>query len=474
MIKTSFAFVRTVLLAVVCCVALALPGTAWAGPYIVYDPSTGQVLSHQDAGKPWYPASLTKLMTAYVTFHAIKEGGLKLSDKVIMTPRAAAEPPSKLGLLPGQSISLGLALKTLLVRSTNDVAVAIAERVAGDVERFVLLMNRTAKSLGMTATNFANPHGLPDPRQVTSARDMAILGGRIVREFPQYNDYFNARFVKVGRRTLSNRNNTFLNSWAAADGLKTGYVCNSGSNLVASATVNGRRLIAVVLGARNGGQRAATAKRILEAASGLAAPMVASAASGENDDYDEGYTTSRALTAFKGVPVDSVRNEGFSAAHLPKDMAPVVCKDRASWRTIRPYRLKRKYTASFGTYQKPGVAYKLLRTRLLNSLNVVHGGNHGLIRKRPENNYIAALGNLSQEQATRLCSHFLAKSKTCQVLGPTFMASLADADNAYHAALEAKRAAAAKQRKLRKQKNRKNHKKKKVKQKKRKKVSAKR
>ncbi|MEM8646708.1 MAG: D-alanyl-D-alanine carboxypeptidase family protein, partial [Pseudomonadota bacterium] len=255
MTRFSSAFARSALLAVVCCVLLVFTGKAWAGPYIVYDPSTGQVLSQKDAGKPWYPASLTKLMTAYVTFHAIKEGGLKLSDKVVMSPRASAEPPSKLGLLPGQSISLGLALKTLLVRSTNDVAVAIAERVAGDVERFVLLMNRTAKNLGMTATHFANPHGLPDPRQITSARDMAILGGRIIREFPQYNDYFNARYVKVGKRKLSNRNNAFLNSWDAADGLKTGYVCNSGSNLVASATVGGRRLIAVVLGARNGGQR---------------------------------------------------------------------------------------------------------------------------------------------------------------------------------------------------------------------------
>ncbi|MCP5083578.1 MAG: D-alanyl-D-alanine carboxypeptidase [Alphaproteobacteria bacterium] len=464
--RTSFALARTVLLAVVCCVMLALPGKAWAGPYIVYDPATGQVLSQKDAGKPWYPASLTKLMTAYVTFHAIKEGGLKLSDKVVMSPRAAAEPPSKLGLLPGQSITLGLALKTLLVRSTNDLAVAIAERVGGDVERFVLLMNHTAKNLGMTATNFANPHGLPDPRQITSARDMAILGGRIVREFPQYNSYFNSRSVKVGRRTLSNRNNAFLNSWKAADGLKTGYVCNSGSNLVASATVNGKRLIAVVLGARNGGQRAATAKKILEAATGQAAPRVASAASAENDDYDEGYSA-KTLAVFKGVPVESVRNHGFSAVSLPKDMAPVVCKHRASWRSIRPYRLKRKWTASFGTYERPGAAYKLLRTRLLNSLNVVHGGNHGLIRLRPKKAYIAALGNLSKDQATRLCSHFQAKSKACQVLEPTYMARLSDQDNAYHSRLEAKRKAAAKKRKLRRKKKRKSRKRKRRKKKRR-------
>ncbi|MEM8688665.1 MAG: D-alanyl-D-alanine carboxypeptidase family protein [Pseudomonadota bacterium] len=469
MTRLSFALARSALLAVVCCVLLVYTSKAWAGPYIVYDPSTGQVLSQKDAGKPWYPASLTKLMTAYVTFHAIKEGGLKLSDKVVMSPRASAEPPSKLGLLPGQSISLGLALKTLLVRSTNDVAVAIAERVAGDVERFVLLMNRTAKSLGMTSTHFANPHGLPDPRQITSARDMAILGGRIIREFPQYNDYFSARFVKVGKRKLSNRNNAFLNSWDAADGLKTGYVCNSGSNLVASATVNGKRLIAVVLGARNGGQRAATAKKILEAATGVSAPKVASASSAENDDYDEGYK--RAAEVFKGVPLDNVRNEGFSASHLPKDMAPVVCKRRASWRTIRPYRLKRKWTASFGTYERPAAAYKLLRTRLLNSLNVVHGGNHGLIRKRPEKTYIAALGNLSKDQATRLCGHFKSKSKRCSVLSPDYMASLAVADDAYHKALQAKRKAAAKKKRaLRKKKKKRTRSKKRTK-KKRKKVS---
>ncbi|NNF78104.1 MAG: hypothetical protein HKN05_08760, partial [Rhizobiales bacterium] len=229
--------------------------------------------------------------------------------------------------------------------------------------------------------------------------------------------------------------------------------------LVASATVNGKRLIAVVLGARNGGQRAAIAKKILEAATGQAAPRVASAASAENDDYDEGYT-SKSLTMFKGVPVESVRNQGFSAVSLPKDMAPVVCKHRASWRSIRPYRLKRKWTASFGTFEHPGAAYKLLRTRLLNSLNVVHGGNHGLIRLRPNKAYIAALGNLSQDQATRLCGHFKAQSKACQVLAPTYMARLADQDNAYHSRLEAKRKAAAQKRKLRNKKKRKSRKKK--------------
>lgn len=430
--------------------ALALPWAASAhakssGPSIVYDPISGEVLSQHRAGETWYPASLTKLMTAYVAFRAVAAGKMKLDHKLVMTPRASSQPPSKLGLPVGASIELGLAVQTLLVRSTNDLAVAIAEGVSGSVEDFARDMNATAKDIGMTSSNFVNPHGLPDPRQITTARDMAVLAGRLIREFPQYRHYYPARTVKVGKRTVRNLNGSYLNAWDAADGMKTGYICNSGFNLVASATVNGHTLVSVVLGAMNGGQRAVKAVGILKAAFGQIR---------EPDDFDALHGWRPGVS---GISIDDVKNNVISADRPPVDMRRKVCSYLPAWRTVRPYRLRRKWTATFGWFADPREGYELLTDRLMRTLDVFDGGRHGLIELHPKQGYLAAIGNLGKEQADGLCRLLKAKSQDCNVLPPDYMNTLAMVDNVIAAEREAVRLKAKKSKRAEKRRAKKRH-----------------
>jgi D-alanyl-D-alanine carboxypeptidase len=231
--------------------------------YIVVDADSGMVLGQRDSDKVWYPASVTKLMTAYLTFQALKTGRLKLTSPVIETANALAEPPSKMGFAAGTSMSVDNALKMMLVHSANDIAVAVAETVGGGSEaRFVAQMNAAARSLGMSSTHYDNPNGLPSPGQLTTARDLAVLARTILHEFPEYKDYFRIPAIKAGRRILRSQN-ALLDRYPGATGMKTGFICDSGFNMVASATHGGRTLIAVVLGAPTALGRAELAAKLL-------------------------------------------------------------------------------------------------------------------------------------------------------------------------------------------------------------------
>jgi D-alanyl-D-alanine carboxypeptidase len=224
-----------------------IPSVASAAPALVFEPYNGTVLYAEDADARWFPASLTKLMTAYVTFQALKAGTVTPDTKVICSRTAAAQAPSKLGLPVGGSITLDVALKVLIVKSANDVAVMIAEAVAGSQDAFIARMNEAAQDLGMTRTHFANVNGLPDERQVTTARDLAKLARAIIVEFPEHADLFSSIQVQVGKKIMRTHN-SLLASFPGADGMKTGFICESGFNVVASATRDGRKLVAVVLG----------------------------------------------------------------------------------------------------------------------------------------------------------------------------------------------------------------------------------
>lgn len=203
-------------------------------------------------------------MTAYVVFEELKKGGLKPDTKIQCSKNAHAEPASKIGLAVGSKMRVDLALKTLIVKSANDVAVMLAEAVGkGSESRFVRRMNETAKRLGMTRTRFVNPNGLPDRRQITTAHDMALLAQALIRDFPEHADLFKMSTVKVGRRTLRSHNR-LLRSLDGADGMKTGFVCASGYNIVASATRSGKRLVSVVMGSRSSGSRNLRAAQLLE------------------------------------------------------------------------------------------------------------------------------------------------------------------------------------------------------------------
>jgi D-alanyl-D-alanine carboxypeptidase len=242
---------------------LMAPSGAFAGPALVFEPYNGTVFYAEDPDAQWFPASLTKLMTAYVAFQALKAGTVKPDTKVICSQHAIGQAPSKLGLPLGGTITLDVALQVLIVKSANDVAVMIAEAVAGSEGAFVERMNEAAQRLGMTRTHFANANGLPDERQVTTARDLAKLARAIIIEFPEYADVFTAIQVQVGKQVLRTHNGLLV-SLPGADGMKTGFICESGFNVVASATRDGRKLVAVVLGEQSVATRRVRATDLLE------------------------------------------------------------------------------------------------------------------------------------------------------------------------------------------------------------------
>jgi len=243
--------------------ALLCLRSAAAMPYIVVDVQ-GHVLAQQDAFDRWYPASLTKMMTAYVTFQALEAGKIKLDTPISLSESAAKVVPSKSGWRPGTKLTLDTALTVMLVKSANDMANAIAEAVGGSQSAFVDMMNAQAQRLGMTGTHFANPNGLPDEQNYTDARDMSVLAVQIRRDFPQYAHYFDIPAIDSGKGKKPQPNsNNLIGRYDGADGMKTGFICGSGFNLTASATRNGRTVIAVVLGAERIDIRETTAAKLL-------------------------------------------------------------------------------------------------------------------------------------------------------------------------------------------------------------------
>jgi D-alanyl-D-alanine carboxypeptidase len=254
---------RITRLAAVSVAAALCLSPASAGPALLFDAADGRVLYAEDPDHQWHPASLTKIMTAYLTFEAIKEGKLTLETKITCSEIASIQGPTKVGLPPGASMTVETALQALIIKSANDVAIMLAEAVAGSHEAFVEQMNATAARLGMTRTRFANANGLPAPEQVSTARDLAKLSATVVHDYPQYAPMWSMLDVRVGKRHLRSHNG-LLTNYAGADGLKTGFICDSGYNVVASATRDGRKMIAVVLGEPTGGERTVRAANLLE------------------------------------------------------------------------------------------------------------------------------------------------------------------------------------------------------------------
>jgi D-alanyl-D-alanine carboxypeptidase len=248
---------------VVATLAILAPRLVHAEALLVVEADTGKVLEAQSATYPWYPASVTKLMTAYVTLKAVKEGRISLDTLLTVSPAAASQSPSKMGFRPGTQVTVDNALKMMLVKSANDMAVVLAEGVGGSIDGFSAQMNQAAQKLGMTQTSYVNPNGLPADGQITSARDLAILARAIIRDLPEYEYFVHIPSIRFGRKITQNFNK-LIGRYPGADGFKTGFICASGYNLVASATRNGKRLIAVVLGASSGQMRAVRAAQLLE------------------------------------------------------------------------------------------------------------------------------------------------------------------------------------------------------------------
>jgi D-alanyl-D-alanine carboxypeptidase len=243
--------------------AIVTPRVASAEALLLVEADTGKVLQADNATVPWYPASVTKMMTAYVTLKAVKDGRLALDSLLTVSPVAAGQSPSKMGLRPGTQVTIENALAMMMVKSANDMAVVLAEGVGGSIDGFSGQMNAAAQRLGMTQTSYVNPNGLPADGQITSARDLAILARAIIRDLPEYEYFYHIPSIRYGRRVTNNFNH-LIGRYPGADGFKTGFICASGYNLVGSATRNGKRLIAVVLGSTSGHQRAVRAAQLLE------------------------------------------------------------------------------------------------------------------------------------------------------------------------------------------------------------------
>jgi D-alanyl-D-alanine carboxypeptidase len=234
------------------------------GPFLLIDAETARVIRHHDAVRPWYPASTTKLMTLYVALRAVKAGELSLDSEVVYGRNAANQPPSKMGFRQGTTFALRDGIRMMMVKSANDVAVAVAEAVGGSVAGFAERMNKEAARLGMMRSHFVNPHGLPDERQVTTARDMAIVARALLLEFPEHRAFYGIDSIEFGGKVIRNYN-TLLRRYQGTTGMKTGFICASGYNLVASAERGDRQVIAVVFGEYGGNARAEHAAALLEA-----------------------------------------------------------------------------------------------------------------------------------------------------------------------------------------------------------------
>ncbi|HXV00909.1 MAG TPA: D-alanyl-D-alanine carboxypeptidase [Caulobacteraceae bacterium] len=229
---------------------------------IVMDARTGEILYAERADSPRYPASVTKVMTFYLAFEALAAGRLHLTDEIVVSPLAAAQPATKLGLRAGETITVENALHAMAVHSANDMAVAVSERIGGTESRFAALMTLKAQQLGMSNTRYVNANGLPDSRQITTAHDLAILTRAILRDFPQYYGFFGQQEFTYRGKTMYNTNH-LLGKMPGVDGVKTGFTNAAGFNLDASAVRNGHRLIAVVMGSSSGAVRNANVEGLL-------------------------------------------------------------------------------------------------------------------------------------------------------------------------------------------------------------------
>jgi D-alanyl-D-alanine carboxypeptidase len=266
-VRRAVQTVRHSILLVFLTISMALAASALrAAPNaeFVIDARTGKVLYASNEDTRLHPASLTKMMTLYIAFEAVEHGEIGLDDYVTVSKKAAAEPPSKLGLRPGQKIKLRYLIRAAAVKSANDCATAIGEAIEGSEAAFARRMNRTARALGMTRTTFKNANGLTEEGHLSTARDMTTLGRHILYDYPEYYNLFSRQTADAGIRTVANTNRRLLGSYRGADGIKTGYTRASGFNLVASARRGDERVIATVFGGRSSAARNARVADLLD------------------------------------------------------------------------------------------------------------------------------------------------------------------------------------------------------------------
>lgn len=374
--------------------ASADPGPA----YLVIDAASGVVLAEQNATQPRYPASVTKAMTAYMVFEALEEGQLTLNQRVAISAAAARQPPTRLGLRAGGKATVKLLLEALIVRSANDAAVALAEAVSGSEAKFATAMTRKAQQLGMTQTVFANASGLPDPAQITTARDLAVLAMALLADFPDRFALFSKRHVAFGEGSQPTLNG-WLGAYRGAEGIKTGFTCGSGYNLLASAKRQDRRLVGVVLGARTGGARNALMRKLMD--QGFAVPA---------EDLRGAFRLT-ALSAGLRAPAPYVLPDGACAVAASPGTELMAKGELPGWGLV------------FGSFVSKAEASQRIAENQA-ALNGVAGKGKPTILPRTSistHRYSALLVGLEQEDAGSACRHLQELGVYCLAVPPKLL-----------------------------------------------------
>ena len=359
---------------------------------IVIDERTGKVLHASNPDRQRYPASLTKMMTLYMVFDALDRGKLKLNQRLRVSRRAQGMAPSKLGLKRGQSITVKDAILALITKSANDVAVVVAESLGKTEINFAKMMTRKARSLGMRKTRFRNASGLPNRRQVSTARDMATLARKLITDFPQFYHLFKTQRFSYKRRTYRNHNR-LLRAYPGVDGIKTGYIRASGFNLVASTKRYGRRLIGVVFGGKSAKSRDRHMRKLFERAYALVPKKKKRFASNTAKDFNK-----IAKPRTRIAKVNYTQKFKSNQNRIRRWAIQVGAFSQSSSARLAAY-------GAAGRLQGRGVAE--------------HGRVAVVMHKQARNRlYRAQIVGMSQRDAMKSCTYLRAQQQACVAIPP--------------------------------------------------------
>ncbi|WP_128253258.1 D-alanyl-D-alanine carboxypeptidase family protein [Falsirhodobacter deserti] len=460
-------YVRFSFLAVLMAVALA--GTARAAPYaaFVMDMRTGETLYSQNAETRLHPASLTKMLTLYIAFQSIQQGKITLDTMVTVSKNAASQPPSRLGLRAGQKIALRYLIRAAAVKSANDAASAIGDALGGNEEQFAVMMNRTAKAIGMQNSSFVNANGLTRSGHLSTAHDMTTLGRRLFFDFPQYYNLFSRRTTDAGMATVANTNRRFLDAYEGADGIKTGYTSAAGFNLTASALRGNTRIIATVMGGSSTADRNAKMAKLLDmgfekapgnapivppapldysgtaliASAGTAAPTVvsssgrprvrpgvsatalASAVAGMEDSI-AGAVQAATATTVAAAPVPEARPADSGAIHnavaeaLPFEVVQERIAQPQPQEVVTTMSTSggRHWGVNVGRFNSSYAADRAMTQIALSESATLNEGLRKIVQR--SNGYDANIMGLSEDQASLACRRLRARAQECFEIGP--------------------------------------------------------
>ena len=388
---------------------------------IVVDANSGEVLFAKSADSQRYPASITKVMTLYLAFEALAAGQLSLDDTITVSPRAAAQPPTKLGLRAGETITVGDAMRAIALKSANDMAVALAEKVGGTESRFTALMTLRARELGMNNSRFVNASGLPDSRQVSTARDIAILSRAVMRDYPQYYYFFGMNEYNYRGRILRTHNH-LLGRMAGVDGIKTGFTNASGYNLAASAVRNNRRLIAVVLGGNSSAARDDHVQDLLETGFDVLRRR------------QRGEVITVAQNLFEPAPTGPVMSPSVQQGDIDQDSAKTAMDEeedaprvrstvQSRVRSVKPEAKPAKaakaagdYGVQVGAFGQKTLAQKELKRISSKFADKLSGADAQV--DGAGGSYRARFAGLSASEARTACSALKSAGQVCMVIAP--------------------------------------------------------